>query len=218
MCLLKSHGHFCRIIFLFLTGLTINSCSSHMPRVNEHNLNNNVQSMSYTADIRGVHFLHRPDGSVWILSEPPPDAAFSYDDSQSSSLGIKMLNIGGSSENENEKSSAGGEDLPLTGRTSYVLLAREMLYRVNEMAYNTNATTEQYIQAQKNAFAIIETIAKLEIPNISHKTTVALTTGVQSNLSSQQENIDTNPATSTNQINMQDSTVTTQNDSSNSGW
>jgi|GEM_PF-3556470 len=86
---------------------------------------------------------------------------------------------------------SGSEDLPLTGRASYVVLARELCYRVNEMAFNTNATTEQYIGAMSKAFDIIQGVAVIEAANIQHSAQVHINTGVTSSLSLTESQLDT---------------------------
>jgi len=81
---------------------------------------------------------------------------------------------------------SGSEDLPLTGRASYVVLARELCYRVNEMAFNTDATYEQYMSALDKAFQIIQGVAAVEAVNIQHSAQVHINTGVTSALSLQE--------------------------------
>ncbi len=149
-----------------------------------------VSSLSYTSDIRGTHILQKKDGSYWILTEPAPDAAFSYEDEQD--LDLSLIKIGGSNEGGKEESISGASDLPLTGRASYLLLAREILFRVNEMAYNTNATPGQYQAAFANALKTIQAIAVLEAPNVKSSWTVNASTGANSGLQINADVLDSN--------------------------
>lgn len=130
-------------------------------------------SLSLTSDLRVVHVLKK-NGQLWVLSEPPPDAAFSYENEED--LNISLVSTGGNSK-EGEGMVSGSEDLPLTGRSSYVLLAREMGYRVNEMAFNTNADFEQYYKAYRESLLVLKEIASIEAANLQQSTTVNVATG-----------------------------------------
>ena len=151
----------------------------------------NVHTLSYTADIRGTHVIKNGD-KYWILTEPPPDAVFSYDKDENMDLDLSIVSIGaGEGGQGKEGAMSGSEDLPLTGRASYVVLARELCYRVNEMAFNTNATTEQYIGAMSKAFDIIQGVAVIEAANSQHSAQVHINTGVTSSLSLTESQLDT---------------------------
>ncbi|MCP3874581.1 MAG: hypothetical protein GY699_15680 [Desulfobacteraceae bacterium] len=171
---------------VFLTG-----CSSlEYPVAHHKEVQPGVSSLSYTSDLRATHILKRKDGNYWILSEPAPDAAFSYEDEQD--LDLSLIKFGGSNEGGKEESVSGASDLPLTGRSSYLLLAREILFRINEMAYNTNATPEQYQAAFANALKIIQAIAALEAPNVTSSWTVNASTGETSDLKIDDSVLDSN--------------------------
>ena len=158
--------------------------SLHYPKAHHKEIDKNVHSFSYTADLRATHVIKKGD-RYWILTEPPPDAAFSYDDEESMDLDLSLISIGKGGQGK-EGVMSGSEDLPLTGRASYVVLARELCYRVNEMAFNTDATYEQYMSALDKAFQIIQGVAAVEAVNIQHSAQVHINTGVTSALSLQE--------------------------------
>ncbi len=156
------------ILVVFLSG-----CGGlEYPRAHKISVTDS-HSLSLTSDLRAVHVLKKK-GQLWILSEPPPDAAFSYENEED--LNISLVSTGGTSK-DGEGMVSGSEDLPLTGRSSYVLLAREMGYRVNEMAFNTNADFEQYYKAYKESLLVLKEIASIEAANLKQSTTVSVTTG-----------------------------------------
>jgi hypothetical protein len=156
----------CILILVFaFTGL-IGCTSLEYPKAHHNEIAKDFHTLSYTADLRATHVIKNGD-RYWILSEPPPDAAFSYDDQEGMDLDLSLLSVGKGGEGR-ESVMSGSEDLPLTGRASYVVLARELCYRVNEMAFNTNASYEQYMVAMDKAFQIIQGIAALEAANIQH--------------------------------------------------
>ncbi len=72
--------------------------------------------------------------------------------------------------------------MPLTGRSSYLLLARELSYRLNEMAFNTNATYDQYMEAYKMTLQTIENVAKIEAANITQSSKIEITTAASSSI------------------------------------
>lgn len=167
-------------ILIFLALFWLSGCASlEYPRTHSVSIKEALHSFSYTADLRAVHFIKNGD-RYWILTEPPPDAAFSYDDADS--MNLSLLSFGGKGQDTGEVSE-GSEDLPLTGRTSYVLLARELLFRLNEMSYNTGASKEQTIELYKKVLSIIQDVAQAESKNITYQTKMNLTTGASSALS-----------------------------------
>ncbi len=158
--------------------------SMEYPKAHHMEIDKDVHTLSYTADLRATHIIKKGD-RYWVLTEPPPDAAFSYDDEEAMDLDLSFVSIGKGGEGK-EGMMSGSEDLPLTGRASYVVLARELCYRVNEMAFNTNATHEQYMSALLKAFDIIQGVAAAEAANIKHSAQVHINTGVTSSLSLQE--------------------------------
>ncbi len=160
-------------------------CSSmEYPKAHHKEIDKDVHTISYTADLRATHIIKK-GGRYWVLTEPPPDAAFSYDEEEAMDLDLSLVSVGKGGEGK-EGMMSGSEDLPLTGRASYVVLARELCYRVNEMAFNTNATHEQYMSALLKAFDIIQGVAAAEAANIKHSAQVHINTGVTSSLSLQE--------------------------------
>tara|TARA_B100000959_G_C14990559_1_gene627692 strand:+ start:3687 stop:4412 length:726 start_codon:yes stop_codon:yes gene_type:complete len=184
----------CKIIILVLlfaaTGLV--GCGSiDYPKAHHKKIKKDLHTLSYTADIRGTHIIQNGD-KYWILTEPPPDAAFSYDKDDVLDLDLSIISVGGKDGGQGKEGAmSGSEDLPLTGRASYVVLARELCYRVNEMAFNTDATAEQYIGALSKAFDIIQGVAAIEAANIQHSAQVHINTGVTSSLSLTESQLDT---------------------------
>ena len=178
----------CILILVFaFTGL-IGCTSLEYPKTHHKEIAKDFHTPSYTADLRATHVIKNGD-RYWILSEPPPDAAFSYDDQEGMDLDLSLLSFGKGGEGK-ESMMSGSEDLPLTGRASYVVLARELCYRVNEMAFNTDATYEQYMSALDKAFQIIQGVAAVEAVNIQHSAQVHINTGVTSALSLQESATD----------------------------
>ena len=159
-------------IFLFTGCATLEYPVAHRESVGDK-----IHSLSYTGDLRATLIIQK-DAGYWICMEPAPDAAFSYDTEDD--LDLALISTG---DREEGKASTGSEDLPLAGRTSYVLLARELNYRICEMAANTNATFDQYFKAYQANLAVIQQVATGESQNISHKTQVKISTGAQSALS-----------------------------------
>lgn len=141
-------------------------------------MNEDVTSLSYTADIRATHFIRKGNRS-FILAEPPPDAGFSYDSDDDIILSLMNIGKGGS---EAAEASDGSEDLPMTGRSPSVVLARELLYRVAEMAANTDATYEQYMAAYTASLKVIEEVAKIEAQNSKRQETMTITTAANATL------------------------------------
>jgi len=69
-------------------------CSSlEYPKVHHNEIAKDFHSLSYTADLRATHVVKK-GGRYWILSEPAPDAAFSYDDEEGMDLDLSLLSIG----------------------------------------------------------------------------------------------------------------------------
>ena len=171
-----------KISVLLISIILLSACSAiDYPTAHRHSVGEKIHTFSYTADLRATHIV-RKDADSWICMEPAPDAAFSYDDEDD--IDVSLISIGGGK--EEAKASEGSEDLPLTGRTSYVLLARELNYRICEMAANTSATFEQYFKAYQANLAVIQQVASGEAQNIHHKAEVNVSTGVKSSLSYEQ--------------------------------
>lgn len=153
------------------------SCSSvNYPRAHLNNVNEDISSLSYTADLRATHII-RKNGEYKVLMEPAPDAAFSYD--EKANLNWALVSMGG---NAREEYDSGEADLPLTGRTSAVLIARELGYRISEISINTNADSKDTIKLYEKALSLIEKIAEAEAEKVSYNGTVHVNTGSSSSL------------------------------------
>ena len=90
------------------------------------------------ARTEGPHILKR-DGKFWIIAEPSSQAS-----SILSALGDNA------------------QGMKLESSPSYLRLARELNYRINEMAFNTGATTEDYKELFEKSLQTIEAIAIAE--------------------------------------------------------
>jgi len=163
-------------LYLFVLILLTSCTSIPHPIIHQIKASDDVTTLSYTADIRGTHIIKKGD-NTWICKEPEPDAAFSYDDEEN--LSISLVNTG---EKGGEGYGSGSEDSALSGRVSYLLLSRELNYRLCEMAANTNATFDQYLEAHKANLEVIKEIAMIEAKNITHATTVSISSGTTSAL------------------------------------
>ncbi len=161
-----------KLTLCFLVSLLLlSSCAKvDYPVAHRHEISPDVTTLSYTADLRATHIIRKHD-NYWICMEPAPDAAYAYDDEQD--LSLSLISMG---QKGKEGSAMGSEDLPMTGRVSYVLLARELNYRLCEMAINTNATFDQYFEAYQASLAIIKEVALAEAENITHTASVHVST------------------------------------------
>ena len=86
----------------------------------------------------GPHIIKR-DGKFWIIAEP------------SAQLSGVLKTLGDNVQGINYEPSP-----------SYLRLARELNYRINEMAFNTGATTEDYKELFEKSLQTIEAIAIAE--------------------------------------------------------
>ena len=86
----------------------------------------------------GPHIIKR-DGKFWIIAEP------------SAQLSSVLRALGDNVQGVSHEPSPG-----------YLRLARELNYRINEMAFNTGATTEDYKELFEKSLQTIEAIAVAE--------------------------------------------------------
>ena len=140
-------------------------------------IEDDFHSYSYTSDLRATHVMPA-DSKFKFCMEPAPDTAYSQDESEGFSL--SFLNFGGK---DSEEDTEGSEDLPLAGRTGYLLLARELNYRICEMAINFNLSKEEYMELYKANLKVIEKVGGIEAKNSKYDTNMTITTGVSSTLS-----------------------------------
>ena len=92
----------------------------------------------------GPHILKR-DGKYWIIAEPSAQLANVLSSMNSNHKGINY------------------EPSP-----AYLRLARELNYRINEMCFNTQATTEDYKELYVKTLTTLEKIAVAEAENNSY--------------------------------------------------
>ena len=169
------HKLFIHLFCLFLASQFISCTGLEYPKAEVYNKDDNFTSLSYTADLRAVHVIKKGE-NYWVLAEPTPDAAFSYDQDEAMNIDLSLVDTGDKTQ-DGESVSSGSDDLPLTGRASYVLFARELSYRMNEMALNMNFTPEQYIEIYKTAMGTIEKVAAIEAAQITTTNSTTVTTG-----------------------------------------
>jgi hypothetical protein len=151
------------LFILIAACVVLSSCSSlNYPVVKKVEADEGeVTTYSVTSDVRLVHVIHKA-GKTWFLTEPAPDAAFSYQNNEN--ISISAVSTGGGKDAE----SVGSEstDLPMTGRAAYVVFSRELLFRLNEMAVNVGMSSEDYQKNYDKTLDIIKTIASLEAATI----------------------------------------------------
>lgn len=167
---------------LALVGLLLTGCQSSQvsyPRAHHTELAEG-ESLSFTADLRSAYVLEK-DGRRWLIAEPAPDAAFSYEAAEEGD--IALVNVGGRN-GADEAMTAGSEDLPLTGRTAYVLLARELSYRLIEAAYNMDADLDDFERMYDRMLSSVEKIAIAEGGQLTQDHRIAIGETITSEMSS----------------------------------
>ena len=164
------------LLILIPVCIALCSCSSLNYTVLKKELSDpeDLTTYSATSDIRLIHVLKGKDGKPWILTEPPPDAAFSYQSDEKFDMSLVSANIGNDKSEEDAVSES--TDLPLTGRAAYVVFARELLFRLNEMSYNTNMTATDYQKNYQATLEAIKAVALLEAKTINQTHNVSVTT------------------------------------------
>lgn len=111
-------------------------------------------SLSNTAKTRTVHIVNKEKGYMFC-SEPAPDVA----ESAESNFDIKFSFFNFFREQvEEDEDFEEDTDIPLIGRTGYLLLARELGYRLCEAQVGMGMTGKQYVEMydgtrSKNQFA-----------------------------------------------------------------
>ena len=154
---------------LFLFCVILCSCSSlDYPEVKKvEAAEDKLNTYSVTSDLRLVHVVTK-NGKQWILTEPAPDAAFSYQSSED--LSLSLVSTG--KDSEDVKSEAA--DLPMTGRAAYVVFSREMLFRLNEMAFNTGMSAADYQANYLKTLDVIKAVALVEAAKIEQQHNVTV--------------------------------------------
>lgn len=135
--------------------LTLTGCATMYEPKPEIIKLQNGEVVSSTAAVRHVYVLDK-NSSYWICAEPPSDAAFSQ--TESSDIQISLISYGG------KGNDAGGEsdestELEMSGRSPGLLIARELLYRLNEFSYNQKLTKEEAIALYRENLAIIKSVS-----------------------------------------------------------
>ena len=119
-------------------------------------------ALSHSAETRSVHIMNRKD-KYKFCAEPAPDVGVAKEGGMS--IGFNFLNFGGNEEDESKNMTT---DTPLTGRTGYVLLARELGYRLCESASNYKMNFEQFRKIYELNIATLEEVGLIEASNSSY--------------------------------------------------
>ena len=167
---------FCGSLLLLASGCMTPNVEP--PQAIHHPISETVNVLSHTADIRASYLIER-NGKTWFIAEPPPDASISYDEGGGSTIGL--VNTGDS---VGEGDSASGQALPLAGRASYVLLARDLSYRLMEATANLDLSSEQYMTMYTNMLRVVSDVALEEAKQIQQTTTMTVTTGATAGITS----------------------------------
>lgn len=155
------------LLIAFASVLAANGCASmEYPRAHLSPMSPGVTAVSFTSDLRAAYSIEK-DGRQYLLVEPAPDAAFSY--SAAESAGVSVGTSSGS-----ESVSSSGKDLPLTGRAAYVVLARELQFRLAEAAINFGMTKEEYLEAYERLLRVVGSTAAVEAPHIDQQFSVVI--------------------------------------------
>jgi hypothetical protein len=116
--------------------------------------------LSHTAETRSVHIINSKD-KYKFCAEPAPDVGIGR--SAKKGLELSFMNFGGSSESAGEKESS--IDTELTGRTGYILLARELGYRQCETAQNFKINYDQYKKIHQYNLDLLLAVGSIEAQN-----------------------------------------------------
>ena len=175
----KTKSLFAVFVASFILSITAGcKTTTEPPESIHHQISDTFDVLSHTAELR-VSYLIERNGKTWFIAEPPPDVAISYDEGGGSTIGF--VNTGDS---VGEGDSSSGQSIPLTGRTSYVLLARELSYRLMEASVNFDMTSDQYMTLYTNMLRVVNDVALEEAKQIQQTTTTTSTTGASSAITS----------------------------------
>ncbi|MBJ9373630.1 hypothetical protein I5554_16340 [Acinetobacter sp. TGL-Y2] len=147
---------------LFLTGCT-NLVTQKRALVVADIKNPNVKTMSIPIDIRLSRSFTASDGKIYICDQPMPDVARSDSFGSKGNLSAKLADSGGVL-----KQDIGGEGninsstavLQLNGRSSAVLLARDLMYQICLSAANGTFAAQQ--ELFKDILKIVDKVADKE--------------------------------------------------------
>ena len=113
--------------------------------------------ITHTARTRGIQIIRFADGQVKysICAEPPPDVG----EAQRGSLTLKLrvFNMG-----LDATLGGGSGDVPLTGRTGYLLLAREMNHWLCTAKNNLGLTYQQFYELYRMNEKLLRQVAATE--------------------------------------------------------
>lgn len=162
---------------LLMVVYLLQGCSSlNYPGALLKSLGDGFKSLSYTSDLRATHVIEA-EKKYRVCMEPAPDSAYSQ--AETGDLNLSLFSFG---QKEAAEESEGSEDLPLAGRTSYLLLARELNYRACEAAINFDLDFNQYWTLYQANLKILETVAPIEAQNSKYVTHLTISTGATTKL------------------------------------
>jgi hypothetical protein len=149
---------------------TLTGCSSlYEPSPGISTVGNNFL-VSSTAAL--THTLIKPENDKSIsCSYPAPDTLFQ----QSESASFNILNFGGGASPVQEGEKSGGQEM--VGRTSGVLLSRELMFRLCEFSSNFNLEVQDALSLYDKTLEVIHDVTLEEMKNtqVSISETTSLT-------------------------------------------
>jgi len=155
----KSAQTFKLQILIGLIGLLASACSGiehpHAVLLDHHGKSGDI---SHTAETRIVHVLNT-DAGYEFCAEAVPDVGESQESEDS--INIHFLNFFHDTETSDAMEET-TEDLALVGRTGYILLARELGYRLCESGLGMNWSFEEYFKLYQANAGLIKKIGKVE--------------------------------------------------------
>jgi len=148
--ILKFPAHWVAIMALFVTG-----CSSWNPLEIQQVVDKKESQVTFygsTAAVRNV-VVRNKDGNRVVCAEPMPDTAF--DEEEEADWDFSFISLGGDEKGEEQ---SGAVEAGLGGRSSNVLITREILFRYCEFLGNGNYSNEEKIGLFKTVLTSVVTI------------------------------------------------------------
>jgi hypothetical protein len=151
---------------------TLTGCSSlYEPSAGISTVGNNFLVSSTSAL---THTLIKPENDKSIsCSYPAPDSIFQQSESDS----FNILNFGGGASPGQEEGKSGGQEQEMVGRTSGVLLSRELMFRLCEFSSNFNLEVQDALSLYDKTLEVIHdvTLEEMKSTQVSISETTSLT-------------------------------------------
>jgi|GEM_PF-5416224 len=173
-------------VFIVFSGLAVifclMGCASTPTYYKANKDKSRGSTLTYSPDLRSVHLITK-DGKQWIIAEPTADVAL--DASDSSDFSLSLVSAGGKNDSDEDQNSSSSISTALPGRTPSLLLARELNYRLAEMAFNTDMQPEKYHEMFSKIISTIQAVSEAEIEKstFTHSFSMSETTNVSETLS-----------------------------------